>query len=401
MVASSDDALPKNVIKSAQGTGIDLLKSVAVYGANASGKSNLMNAMILFISLIKFSKQIASREIMPFIFDKTSSSNPSTFEAKYISDGVIYNYGFSLDSQRVHKEWLHSYPKKQKRKLFERSLIKRSDKYKYQYGPHWKGEKKRLEKLTSHELLFLHVCNKFNHKVGKEAIKWFNNIFMTYGDIGIMQNILEKLVSSMIQDGTFPRKDVIDFLKKADLGIDDIIVESKQSKGKTLPFAEVPESVKNMLEKDYDLNTIHRMINKKGNEKDVIMPFSNESDGTKKYYSLSVPFLVAIRRGMIFTADELDRHLHPLLLQNLIQMIHDKTFNKNDAQMIFTAHDTSILDSRLFRRDQIWFTEKNKSGATQLFSLWDIKGVKKNENLVRNYLAGHYGAIPILSGRIK
>jgi len=229
MVASSrDKSFRENVICSAQGTEFNLLKCAAIYGPNASGKSNFIEAMNLMEDIIsqpaEVEKDFASK-IIPFKPDPEYRKKPSTFEIFFLQEGVRYQYGFSLDSKVVHEEWLYSYPKKQQRLLFERLFIPEKKEFDYKFGSHWKGEKKRLEKLTRPNTLFISVANAFNNEIAINIIDWFNN-FRNVSTFPVGRGEHSYTAQRAFEDEGFKTL-VLDLLQKADIEISDFIIKTR------------------------------------------------------------------------------------------------------------------------------------------------------------------------------
>jgi len=412
MVASKDNSLPDNVIKSAQGTKLDLLKSAAIYGANASGKSNLVKALRFMRSFVLESSketQIGSKiEVIPFKLDAANKSKPSEFEIIFLHEGVRYQYGFSVDHERVHEEWLYSYPKNQRRVLFERKLTLKSDKPDIKFRSYWKGERERLVGITRPNALFISVAAQFNDEIAMKVVEWFLIKILVETWVPMpFPNYMS--LPGFTEDLTKNYKEIyLQLLKEADLGITDFVIEKMPIKNliKLLRKPGQPTEVDKLTGTenvpDFSVTQAklsHSGISEDGKEIKVPFEISEESDGTKRFLELSTMLLGAIiMYPHTLIMDEFDIRLHPILAKNLVLIIH--SIKRNDApQLIFTTHDSSLLDKEFFRRDQIWFTEKNPKGATDLYSLWDFKP-RKEENYSKGYLAGRYGAIPFIGNML-
>ncbi len=421
MIASSDKTLwDTNVIENAQDTGINLIKTAIIYGHNASGKSNLIKAMNFMADFVQNSTIIntdSAIKVNPFKIDPDCLNKPSEFDIRFIADGTIYNYGFSVDRQRIHQEWLYSFPKTQKRVLFERDNNKNNPFY---FGSHFKGEKKVLEKLTRDDSLFLTVASGYNNT----AARAIHSHISTLSSNIVIYSVFNRLIGLSAMHTTFISQEVPDiqnsiksFVLNADTGIVDIIspkeklsIENIENKSKA--FVNDFKSDENNLNvfPDNDFvsfssgigvkypKTLHKTKNQKGNIVETEFDFSEESDGTKMWYGLAGPINNTLYNGDIAVLDEFDIKLHPLLSKELISMFHNVKTNPKNSQFIGTTHNTDLLDKDLLRRDQIWFTEKKQdTGATDLYSLWDFKKKpRKEEDYRKNYLAGRYGAVPIL-----
>lgn len=384
MVASGDTTLPENVIKNAQGTKFNLLKTAAIYGANASGKSNIVKALSFFRNFVLTSStqgQIGTPiDVIPFKLDQNYISKPSEFEVIFLVDGVSYQYGFSVDSGQVYEEWLYSFPKSQRRMLFEREQKKGDEKASIKFGSHWKGEKEILMKMTRPNALFLSVATQFNNENVKNVFEWIYYKFYYYSDFDFAISPIY-YTTDIVEQLNELKNEILQFLIKADLGITDFEIRKKT--GEEINYGGL-----------YEVITFHQGINQAGQEIKVDLSLDDESEGTKKLFGLAGPIKYSLKYRHVFISDELDTHLHPLLTKWLIKLFQNE--NPNDAQLIFTTHDSNLLDREMFRRDQIWFTEKDKAGATSLYSLWEMKDVRKEENYEKGYLMGRYGAIPFL-----
>jgi len=404
MVASSDKSMPENVIESAQGTKLNLLKTTALYGPNASGKSNFLKAlnfMRWFIIRSSREGQIGDEiEVTPFKLDLSYLNKPSEFEITFLKDGVRYSYGFKVDRKRVYEEWLYSYPLKKPRVLFDRKFDEKNPFY---FGPNWEGESETLSTKTRDNALFLSVAAQWNNKLAQTILRWFFDQLNNLYPLPTISSEQFFTITRAHKDPELKQK-INKFLKVSDLGI-------KYFETKEIPFfetkewLETPEEVKNRILKgipegekpgSIDFDFIHKGLDTKREEVEVIFKVTEESDGTQKIFSLAGPWIFVLEKGLTLIADELDVRLHPQLTTWLISMFHDKNINKKGAQLIFATHDSGLLDQKLFRRDQIWFTEKNPEGATDLYSLWEIKNIRKDENFRKGYISGRYGAIPFL-----
>lgn len=409
--ASTDKESPQNVIESAQGTDLRLLTGAAIYGPNASGKSNFFKALNFMDTFVRTSAIEKRKDspigVRPFKLDEIRQSEPSIFEVVFLADGVRYLYGFSVDSQRVHEEWLYSYPHNRRRLLFERRAGRAdsSDPAKaYKFGGHWTGESKRLARMTRPSALFISIAAQFNHPQATIVVDWFSKKLrnVSFSPTGKSEEIF---TIKMCQDEADLKQAVLRLLKNADPHIENFDIHSQSLKEVLdLDSEGVPPALRELikgLEMDPEkpvlqVTTVHHGIDKDG--KQVLVPFDlgEESDGTQKYFSLAGPLIHVLSKGCCLLADELDLHLHLILARAIVEMFHDPKINTKGAQLVFATHNTDLLEQKgLLRRDQIWFTEKKESGATDLYSAWDFKA-RKGENLGKGYLAGRYGAIPYI-----
>ena len=398
MVASKGKELPGNTLKSPALPGRRLLKSSIIYGANGAGKSNLIRAINSFVQSIEHSadqQRHKFENLQPFALSPASRQEPSRFEATFIIENVRYQYGFASTSKAVVEEWLIAYPRNTPQQWFHRQSEK-GQQPSWQFGRHLKGEKKRLTALTRPDALFLSVAAKFNHKQLTPIHGWFGTEFVAF-DLGnyLHTQLLLGLTATLAQRDSAFRDAVGGFLQDADTGIQDIAVklrDQKESEPSPAIADAIPSEVLRILKErfNYDIQTFHRT---EGQGSSTAFSFEEESLGTQKVFALAGAWLVALREGYTLAFDELHSSLHPLLMRRLIELIHDPEFNLGGGQVILTCHDATLLDSSLFRRDQIWFVEKDKDGASHLYSLQEYRP-RQGEALQKGYLAGRYSAIP-------
>lgn len=403
MVASNGTENPDNVIEAG---GLRLLKSVAIYGANASGKSNLLLALYAMRRLVANSANIDPGDklsVVPFRLDQASETEPTLFEATILLDGVRYQYGFTATNQRIYDEWLTAYPKNRPRLWFHREYDTDSGESEYKWGTWLKGERQGLRGKTRDDALFLSVAAQWNHKQLKLIYDEF-----CYGLRGIAAGEATQYVTERVllqeggtdQDRKLLHKVVAGLLNKADLGISDVSLKVIDPSEVELPTEWTDEHRRSELER-LKKNPIYRVgFSHSLPDCDQVVDFdwADESRGTRRFFDLLGPWVEVLSHGWTLFVDELELNLHPLLSRRLIELIHSRKVNKAGAQLIFATHDTTLLDPELFRRDQIYFTEKGDDGATTLYSLADYKErtVRKGEALQKGYLAGRYGAVPIV-----
>ncbi|MBU0653288.1 MAG: ATP-binding protein [Proteobacteria bacterium] len=392
MAASNDDALQEsNVFAWGKKR---LVKSAVVYGANASGKSNLLSAMRFMRHMVLTSSkdtQVNEEiDVDAFKLSTECEGKPSFFEAVFIQNGNTYRYGFEVDRKRVHSEWLFTVPSTKEAELFVRegNQIK-VNRIRFKEGCD-------LETKTRENALFLSVCAQFNGEISKGLLLWFKNFRFIHGlsDYPYLGVTVEKLKTPE------QKRQLMEIARIADLCIDDIEGREEKLTIEKLP-KDMPEEMKrDILKRDItevELKTTHRKYGQDNNEvgKVVFDLEENESGGTQKFLSMAGPLLDTIETGKVLTIDEMDARLHPLLTRFVVSLFNSPMNNKN-AQLIFASHDTTLLNDKLFRRDQIWFTEKDPYGVTGLYSLVELRGVRKEASFGKDYILGKYGAIPFI-----
>ncbi|WP_445945471.1 AAA family ATPase [Shewanella sp.] len=375
---------------------LDLLRSAVIYGANAAGKSNFIKALVDMKHIIMNSGKLNLGDELPFSPYRLSADTiemPTEFEVTFIaSDKVRYQYGFSVTSKRIHDEWLYAYPKGRPQRWFTRYYDKESNSYEWDMGPALTGEKAIWQRSTKENSLFLSTAVQLNSSQLLPVFSWFKTYLKlsTNGDWG--PSLTTQLCIEKSKD------QILSIIQAADLDIVDLHIETKAFDPNDIP-ADLPSEFRNVLVdrlKDEVISEVFTL--KKSEEGELITLFldNDESDGTRKLYSLAGPWVRSLTEGHILFIDELHLNLHPKLVEFLVKMFHNPDLNKKNAQLIFTTHDTTILNQEVFRRDQVWFCEKENGFSTKLYPLTDFKPRKGRDNLEKSYLEGKYGAIPFL-----
>jgi hypothetical protein len=412
-----------------------------IYGANAAGKSNLLDALRWMQYAVRSSyaewEPGARVPRTPFRLDPAAAGEPSLYSAELVLDGVRHAYGFVVDDDRVREEWLHSYPLRKKRVVFER------------HGDEWafgldSGKSSQmLREITRDNALFLSVAARSSHKASLPVYRWFQQGLSSYepGRGALAADAIERITHAL-RDGN----SLIDLIRVADLGIEDVIVADESdnpASGQQLALAiSVADDAAREVEqarnafthstnatertelerrlRDADMGFAQSQRNAIMTLRDIInaMPAfgsttagliflhgsrripltsSEQSAGTRSWVDLVVAVLAVLDSASVFLVDELDTSLHSRLVARLVELFRDQRTNPHGAQLIFTTHDATLLGTSLGRevlqRDQIWFVEKDKAGATKLFPLTDFRP-RKEENTERRYLGGSYGAVP-------
>ncbi|MBM7845669.1 AAA family ATPase [Herpetosiphon giganteus] len=377
---------------------LSLLTSAAIYGANASGKSNFISALRFirdFVINSARSMQIDDPiKVERFRLSTATIDQPSFFELSFIIEPTQYRYGFEVTPQAVVSEWLYHSQNDAETLVFEREgeQIELAEPFK---------EFHQLRQFTRNNALFLSVIAQFNGEIAKTILKWFTQlqIDLSINDRQGRTNVLGQFEQSDDQAA------IIHFVKALDVGIADIQVErivedlnpDDYPVSQTKPPTGSTIIVRHSRTTYSKLKTLHEQFDANGNLVGVedFDIETHESDGTKKLLALAFPIVQALKHGYILVIDELDARIHPLITWEIIKLFNTAASNPHHAQLIFTTHDTNLLSHDLFRRDQIWFTEKTRHGATKLYSLVEYK-VGNTGSLEKNYIEGRYGAIPFL-----
>jgi energy-coupling factor transporter ATP-binding protein EcfA2 len=372
------DSSPDNLIK--LGKGVSEKKIVAIYGANASGKSNAISSLAEMGKLVVASPTLtpgSKLDYHPFLFDENTPKKPTRFAISLSLDGIRYDYAFAYDGQSIVSEKLAYAPHHYTILVYER----RGEQYRF--GNEEKALKPYVA-LTSQNKLFLGTAASFNQAACRAVFAFFahdllvdfhNQIFQ--GEAG--SDLLEGLTSKLIAEASF-RDFALSFLQAADLGIDALLVKDADVPTKGTGSYQVGEE-------KYGIYLSHRI-----GEKSYLLPLEQESDGTKSILFLSYFFALSSEGEKVLLVDELDQSLHTLLIPFLVNLFAQRCLK---SQFIFTTHDPSLLRESSLRRDEYYFTEKGDDAGTSLFSLHDFS-VRKNAGIEDEYLKGRYGAIPFI-----
>jgi uncharacterized protein len=368
---------------------IPLLKSIAVYGPNAGGKTNLIKAIAFMRKMaLHSSKDSQANEptpFTPFLLNPKTQKDPCRMEVVFVKANVRYRYGFALDTDRVQEEWLFAAPKGREARLFVR------DDAGIEFG---KGMTRisGLEEKTRDNALFLSVAAQFNQPDAKKILQWFSDFQVVMPDHDTPGRSI-----SFIEDAEQQAR-LFDFVRLADhsiskMGIDEVV----------LPVSDLPDYFKDQVDKGETkvrmnkLVSHHHMYNDQGErvgqEK---FDFVDESQGTKRLFYLAGPVFYALDHGAALVVDELDCSLHPKLTRFIIDIFHSEKTNPKNAQLIFATHDLTLFNRKFFRRDQLWMVRKNDVGVSELYSLSDFQ-VRSDASYDKEYIQGRYGAVPVVN----
>jgi len=401
LVASKDTELNDNCIDHGK---LRLLKAVGIYGPNASGKSNLIKALFTMQQIVEEpAKPGEQLPVTPFKLDEKYSKEPSSFEVTFYHEQFRYQYGFTATTERICDEWLYAYPKGRSRDIaqtwFERKFNKKTGKTEWNFGSYLKGEKEKLKDRTINNILFLSAGAQWNNKQLTKVYEWFSEKIRIIRPSERTPAITFEMLTGAEKDEEWKEISyayINEMMQRADFGIQGINIRKEEIDNEEVEFPQdMPEEIRNKILKNMAIRVefIHRA---EPTGKDIHFSPLEESDGTRRFFELAGPWLLAILDGMTLLVDELEASLHPHLVQQLIRFIQDTDISKKSgAQLVFATHDTTLLDPELFRRDQIWFTEKDEHSSTHLSPLSDYKP-RKGEAMQKGYLAGRYGAIPII-----
>ena len=361
---------PNDVIRISD-MGLALVRSAVIYGANASGKTNVLKAIAFYKSFImnsfKNGQAGESIDVENFRLNASTVQEPTTMEATFTVGEYLYRYGFEVGEKAVHAEWLYRRMNRKRSKEVEIFYREETGVTVHAKSPLMQDLVNR--KMVRDNALLLSTAAQFNETTAVDILHWLSDtqvLFCSEDDKMWLQAIRHL-------DDEKMRERIVRFAKYADLGIENITKIGNR------------------------IVSSHRQYDDEGREtNDVAFSFSgNESEGTIKYFSLAYPIIDALDNGKRLVVDELDSKLHPLLVRKIVTLFNSAETNPQGAQLLFTTHDTFLLSAGLFRRDQVWFTQKDNFGATEAYSLAEYK-VRGSSPFERDYLQGKFGATPII-----
>lgn len=364
---------------------MNVVRMAAIYGANGSGKSNVINAIEFMRALVVNSINHQPGEgVFQAPHKLAEPEMPSSYDIQFVTKGIRYAYGFSVKNHLIDEEYLYYFPKKRQVKIFERKglEIKPGDRYKNAF-------ELSLNVLKDNRLFLSCIANYTNLKEVEDAFLFFKDDIVVYNPV---INNWSEYSAKLLQDSAQIKKLYIDILNVLGTNVKDVKVrfETKKLTHADLPN-DMPEFLKDMLSSQESNLFEAKMV-----YEDFEINIQEESTGIQKLFEIICPILDILMKGRILICDEIETGLHEAVVKRILE-IFQRSKKEEFAQIIFSTHDTSLLSSVPFRRDQIWFTELDEQRATDLFSLAEIKNVRKEENLARGYISGKYGAIPMLN----
>lgn len=370
-----------------------LLHTTAVYGPNASGKSNLATALqVMRVLVVRASNALESIPVEPFQLRK-DNNDPSLFELTFLVDSTIYRYGFSVSTTKVHEEWLYRIEDNKEIRLFDR----KDDLFNVNARSFQEG--KNLVQYTRADALFLPVVAQLNGKIANSIRLWFRDSLRVISGLHDYDYAHFTQRECMNVDR---KRAIQSIISNADTGIEEIEIR-KISLAAKLP-QDMPAKVRQALldlesDDEYEVQTRHRVYDKEGKAVDTIA-FSldyHESAGTQHLFALSGPIQHILNSGGVLVVDEFGARMHPLLSQSIVNLFHS-SLNTKHAQLLVMTHDLTLMDD--LRRDQIWFVSKDAGQGSHLQPLLDY-APRKDSAIGKNYLQGRYGAIPLIDRLIN
>ena len=345
-----------------------LLPAIAIYGANAAGKSNVLHAMRIMREMVVGEAAKASKgQKLPWE-PFGGNTEPTSLGITFIYQGVRYAYGFSFDEKKIYTEYLYHWPNGREALIFSRE----NGVYEFRENV---NEQITLSNRTPDNKLYMVSSNDWNLPQTENAYKWFlEKVTFLMEEEPATSETVAQIVS-----GDDKKARILKELMLADLGISDVSIENISGKAPVI-------------------TTTHRIIHEDESVEYFQLLMNQESAGTQHFFARIGGWLQALENGALLVVDEIEDSLHPLLTKRLIEMVQDRNVNTKGAQLLFTTHDAMLLNLNFFRRDQIWFAEKDdKTCATELYSLASFSP-RKGENVRKGYLQGRFGAIPFIGG---
>jgi uncharacterized protein len=391
MVAAKDSSLlESNTVATGISAVPRLLRSAAIYGANAAGKSNLLKALQYMAMLVGQSAQLPQGQhfaVQPFRLDPASASVPTSFEATFLLDGVRYQYSVALTKERVLAEDLLVYKAFKPQRWFSRSVVDGKDVY--IFGPGLKGAKHVWENATRPNSLFLSMAVQLNSEQLRPVFDWFTRQLIVVNEVAPLN---PAFAVGMLKNEVNKRL-LCDFLNAADISIHGLEVASRKVPQRSVQVNFITGKTE-LSEAEVDEHRV--LFHHKTESGEVILDATEESSGTRNLLWLAGPVLDILNRGATLVVDEIDTSLHTLLVRRLVSLFHQPVSGPAGAQLIFTTHDASLLSERdLLRRDQVWLVDKDANQGSRLYPLTDFSP-RKAEAIEQGYLAGRYGGTPFL-----
>lgn len=384
-----------------------VLPSAVVYGPNASGKTNLLRALDAMRRIVLNSARAGQRgdvitAIEPFQFDPDRRTEPTRFEIVFIQEDVRFRYGFTATRERVMEEWLYAALTTREQTWFvrdetDRTLDEAESNAGVEFGSRFEGEMKVIQRTTRPNALVLSTAAQLNTEKVAPVFDWFRDSlrYIPGQELPPFETV-EALKSDQ------SRSQVLHLFREAGLGIEDVRIEEHINGEGDDPFIDrIHKALARELGEEVSVQagkTRVEIVHRSDTDSETALNLIQESQGTQRYFALTGPLLNALQNGQTLVVDELDASMHPMMVRAIVGLFHDEAANPNGAQLLFNTHDVTLLDADLFRRDQVWFTEKFDDGATELYGLLEFEEPedRSTRQLARRYLNGRYGAIPIL-----
>lgn len=401
LVKDSPSELPHNYFSSGAPNVPELLHTAVIYGANASGKSNVLKAMQCLSNLVEdsFNKKLdGGIPVEPFLLDDEWAIKPTTFSVSFVVNlstdkesikMARCDYGVVTTKEKILEEWLSVYPNGREQAWFHRIYKEEKHDYDWKFSSHMKGRVSVWKENTRKDQLFLSTAVHLNSEQFRPIYDWF----------------VEKMSVNKVEGDNFSkdicanhsglRELIVSLMQQADIDVEGVFIQTEENTLEKIPKS-IPDSLKKDLLNEFPEIEKAFFIHADNDGNKVLFELAEESKGTQKLFSYAAYILEALAFKRVLVVDELNESLHPDLVRYLVQIFNSEINQKNDSQLIFTTHETSVLRKDLLRRDQIWFCEKDKNKATLLYPLTDFSPLKDRTDVEEGYLSGRYGGKPIV-----
>ncbi len=373
-------------------TKTNYVKSSMIIGKNASGKSNLLKALVLYIQMILnkgSNNEILLHQCECFKLTDENQCKPVCFEAEFlVKPQTIYRYAFQIHNHKIHQESLEI-----KKKKWTRIYHRLSPDYtSIEVQEKLAGNLEQLKQLTKPNVLFLSVLSLLNIDFAKEIVEYFNREFTIITPNTNMTQNIEADTLTQIYKKTPVGYKTIELVKSSDVGIEDIIVEDQKNLNESSVFR--INAITGLPEAGYNVKFVTKMVNQK---QEVLSHFNLKqmSSGTIRLFNIAVHIFDRLEKGGTLIIDEIENNLHHILVNRILELFNSISDNPHQTQLIFTTHDLLLLDEHI-RRDQIWIVDKNQNNESQIYNLAEMKGITKKDKVLKQYLLGNYGGVPSL-----
>lgn len=400
--SSQDKTLPENCITTDLPglAGKRWIKGVALYGANASGKTTILEAMEALAEMVKTSARMTDpkepiTQIEPFALCPGEPSTPTAFAVAFVAENVRYEYRVAATRERIWHESLRAFPKKVEQLWFSRDWNAESNSYVWTPDrPTGFQRDPRLEGYTLSNVLFLSKAVASNRAELEPVFRWFKER-LRFLDLSVRSRLVPRFTLKRIQDPNSLHDRIVAMLRHADLGVTDArVIEQRPPEDEIEKmFTQLPAEARERLLKERFLKP--ELLHRGSGAGELPLPWDSESAGTHRLFGLAGPWLDILANGYTVFVDELETSMHPLMVRELLRLFFSEKENPKGAQIQFTTHNPLLLDATLLRRDQVWFTDKDQNGEAFLYPLTDYSP-RKGESLVRGYMSGRYGAVPFV-----
>ena len=400
--SSQDKALPDNcIVTDLPGlAGKRWLKGLALYGANASGKTTILEALESLAEMVKNSARMTDPkepipQIEPFALCPSQPESPTAFAVAFVAEGVRYEYRVAATRERVWHESLRAFPKKVEQLWFSRDWNTESTSYTWSPDrPTGFQRDSQLEGYTLSNMLFLSKAVASNRPELEPVFRWFKER-LRFLDLSARSRFGMRFTLKKIQEQSPQHGRIVELLRHADLGVTGarVIEERPPEEEVEKMLKSTPPDLRERILKDRWLKP--ELAHRGSGVTELPLPWDSESAGTHRLFGLAGPWLDILSNGYTVCVDELETSMHPLMVRELLRLFFSEKENPNGAQILFTTHNPLLLDATLLRRDQVWFTDKDADGEAYLYPLSDYSP-RRGESLVRGYMSGRYGAVPFV-----